>query len=90
MTIADDGGLDTGGYGRFYRCVSVNGLKLNGAYTSYADSADPDLKKEGTKPVVRFKADGSFVDEGVFMVVDPFLRTKGKGHIMCTLVKTQI
>lgn len=72
MTIADDGGLDTGGYGRFYRCVSVNGLKLSGSYTSYADSADPDLKKEGTKPVIRFKADGSFVDEGVFMVVDPF------------------
>lgn len=71
MTIADDGGLDTGGYGRFYRCVSVNGLKLNGAYTTYADSTDPDLKKEGIKPVIRFKEDGSFVDEGLYMMLDP-------------------
>lgn len=71
MAIAEDGGLDTGGYGRFYRCVSVNGLKLNGAYTTYDDPTDPDLKKEGTKPVIRFKTDGTFVDEGLYLVTDP-------------------
>lgn len=78
MTIADDGGLDTGGYGRFYRCVSVDGLKLNGSYTTYANPSDPDLKKEGIKPVIRFKPDGSFVDDGLYMSLDPLIEDESQ------------
>lgn len=56
-------GIDT-----FYRCASVDGLRLQGAWTSYADPNDPNLDRqpEGARPVFRFSKDGRFADEGVF------------------------
>lgn len=52
----------------YFRSVDVDGLKLQGAWTSYADPADPDLDGPPTspRPIIRFTRDGRFVDEGVF------------------------
>ncbi len=50
------------------RCVDVDGLRLSGAWTSYADPADPALERlpAGQRPILRFARDGRFVDEGIF------------------------
>ena len=52
----------------FYRCQEVNGLRLQGAWTSLANPNDPALDRfpAGQKPVFRFTSDGKFSDEGVF------------------------
>jgi len=52
----------------FYRCQEVNGLQLQGAWTSLANPNDPALDRfpAGQKPVFRFTSDGKFSDEGVF------------------------
>jgi hypothetical protein len=52
----------------FYRCQEVDGLRLQGAWTSLANPNDPALDRfpAGQKPVFRFTSDGKFSDEGVF------------------------
>jgi hypothetical protein len=52
----------------FYRCQEVNGLRLQGAWTSLANPNDPALDRwpVGQRPVFRFTSDGKFSDEGVF------------------------
>jgi hypothetical protein len=52
----------------FYRCQEVNGLRLQGAWTSMANPNDPALDRlpAGQRPVFRFTSDGKFSDEGVF------------------------
>ncbi len=50
----------------FYRCAPVDGLRLEGAWTTYADPTDPDLSRGGVQPIIRFSADGRFQDEGLF------------------------
>jgi hypothetical protein len=52
----------------FYRCQEVNGLRLQGAWTSLANPNDPALDRfpAGQRPVFRFSSDGKFSDEGVF------------------------
>lgn len=62
----------------FYRCASVDGLRLEGAWTSYANPADPELDRRapGQRPIIRFARDGRFVDEGLFAV---FLRSHSGG-----------
>jgi hypothetical protein len=52
----------------FYRCQPVDGLRLNGAWTSMANPNDPDLDRwePGHRPIFRFTSDGRFTDEGVF------------------------
>lgn len=52
----------------FYRCQEVNGLRLQGAWTSMANPDDPALDRwpVGQRPVFRFSSDGKFSDEGVF------------------------
>lgn len=52
----------------FYRCQEVNGLRLQGAWTSLANPNDPALDRwpVGQRPVFRFSSDGKFSDEGVF------------------------
>lgn len=52
----------------FNRCAKVSGLKLSGSWTSYSDPADPALddRPAGSRPVIRFTADGRFADEGLF------------------------
>jgi hypothetical protein len=54
--------------GHFYRCHPVDGLRLQGAWTSLANPNDPDLDRwpMGQRPVFRFNSDGKFTDEGVF------------------------
>jgi hypothetical protein len=53
----------------FYRCQEVNGLRLQGAWTSMANPNDPALDRFplGQRPVFRFTSDGKFSDEGVFV-----------------------
>jgi hypothetical protein len=52
----------------FYRCQEVNGLRLQGSWTSLANPNDPDIDRRpvGQRPVFRFTSDGKFSDEGVF------------------------
>ena len=52
----------------FYRCQEVNGLRLQGAWTSMANPNAPALDRwpVGQRPVFRFSSDGKFSDEGVF------------------------
>lgn len=54
---------------RFGRCVNVDGLRLDGVWTTYTDTTDPALGRlpQGARPVFRFTRDGRFVDEGVFV-----------------------
>lgn len=52
----------------YFKCITVNGQKLNGAFTSYANPNDPQLQtlSYGAKPVLTFYANGKFKDEGLF------------------------
>ncbi|MEI8047741.1 MAG: hypothetical protein WCI92_10220 [Bacteroidota bacterium] len=52
----------------YQRCKPVDGLKLNGSWTSWADPDDPELDKGvfGQKALIRFSANGQFTDEGIF------------------------
>jgi len=69
----------------FYRCQAVDGLRLQGAWTSMANPNDPALDRwaEGQRPVFRFSSDGKFSDEGVFATFlksgDPRLDAAGTG-----------
>jgi hypothetical protein len=70
ITLEPDGGLNLGtAYSKFYRCYSVDGYRFDGAYTSYGNPSDPFLREPGTKPVIRFNSDGTFVDDGLFSMV---------------------
>jgi len=70
ITLEADGGLNLGSaYSKFYRCNSVNGYRFDGSYTSFSDTSDPFLSEPGEKPIIRFKSDGTFVDEGLFSLV---------------------
>lgn len=55
---------------RYNRSVDVDGLRLEGGWTSYANPADPQLAAlpPGERPVIRFTRDGRFVDEGLLRV----------------------
>jgi hypothetical protein len=61
---------------RFSRCAAVDGLRLDGTWTSFANANDPELMRlpAGKRPLFQFSRDGRFVDEGVFAT---FLRTYG-------------
>lgn len=52
----------------FYLCQSVDGLRLQGAWTSLANPNDPALDRwaVGQRPIFRFTGDGKFADEGVY------------------------
>lgn len=62
----------------FSRCHAVDGRRLEGAFTSYSDPNDPGLEAlpVGQRPLIRFFADGRFVDEGLFAA---FLSSGGGG-----------
>lgn len=53
---------------QFVKCAAVDGLRLEGAWTSFADANDPALLQipVGRRPLIRFSRDGRFVDDGVF------------------------
>ena len=69
----------------FYRCQAVDGLRLQGAWTSLANPNDSALDRwpVGQRPVFRFSSDGKFSDEGVFATFlksgDPRLDAAGTG-----------
>jgi hypothetical protein len=52
----------------YERCPPVDGLRLQGSWTSYANPGDPGLDRlpSGQKPIIAFSRDGRFVDEGIF------------------------
>jgi hypothetical protein len=52
----------------YYRCVEVDGLRLQGSWTSYGDPADPALDRlePGPRPILTLAKNGRFVDEGIF------------------------
>ncbi|MBZ5523184.1 MAG: hypothetical protein LAP21_13185 [Acidobacteriia bacterium] len=54
----------------FNRCRPVDGLRLQGAWTSYANPNDPSLDRvpRGQAPIFHFTSDGRFVDDGVLAV----------------------
>ncbi|MBI4913464.1 MAG: hypothetical protein HY823_12050 [Acidobacteria bacterium] len=52
---------------RFHRCAPVNGLRLEGAWSTYAAGDTTVLQRPaGQRPLFRFTRDGRFSDEGVF------------------------
>lgn len=51
----------------YFRCAPVNGLKLQGTWTSYENVNDPDLNDNSkNRSMIAFNKDGSFTDYGVF------------------------
>ncbi len=52
----------------YFKCVNVDGKKLEGSFTSFGNPNDPELKTLpiGSKPVITFTKDGKFADEGLF------------------------
>ncbi len=64
--------MDRDGYSAsFHKCVSVDGLLIEGAYTHIAPNwgKDPKLNyldEPGCQAVIYFKKDGTFTDRGIF------------------------
>ncbi len=54
----------------FHHCAGVDGLRLEGAWTSYMNPNDPALDQlpQGQRPIFHFSRDGRFVDDGMFAV----------------------
>ncbi len=52
----------------YQHCKPVDGLRLNGSWTSWEEPDNPDLDKGalGQKALIRFSANGQFTDEGIF------------------------
>jgi hypothetical protein len=52
----------------YFKCVNINGKKINGSFTSYANPNDPQLETlpYGEKPKITFYTDGTFKDAGLF------------------------
>ena len=67
-TVVEGNGRMTVDGTQFVKCAGVDGLRLEGAWTSFADANDPALMQipVGRRPLIRFSRDGRFVDEGVF------------------------
>lgn len=52
----------------FYKCTSVDGLKLEGAWSYIPNwTKDPYYAQPGCRQVIYFKKDGTFDDRGVFV-----------------------
>jgi hypothetical protein len=52
----------------FYKCASVDGLKLNGSWSSIPNwTKDPYYSESGCRRVIYFKPEGSFDDRGIFV-----------------------
>lgn len=51
---------------RYYRCAPVDGLRLEGAWTSYGDADNPALRGPPPQPVIHFTKDGRFQDDGLW------------------------
>jgi hypothetical protein len=51
----------------YSRCKPVDGVRLDGAWTTFANTHDPELDAPGVKPQIHFSKDGRFTDDGIFM-----------------------
>ncbi len=52
----------------YFHCVPVNGLKLQGTWTSFDNIHDPELDDNSkNRSMIAFAKDGSFTDYGVFV-----------------------
>ena len=51
----------------YSHCKPVDGVKLDGAWTTFANTHDPELDAPGVKPQIHFSKDGRFTDDGIFM-----------------------
>lgn len=55
----------------YHRCKSVDGVRLQGSWTSYANPNDPFLDDHSVaKPMITFNSNGSFTDYGIFTLLD--------------------
>jgi hypothetical protein len=71
----------------FFKCAPVEGMKLSGTYTTYADATDPDLQTlpYGQNPKIVFDANGNFNDWGIYNTLlfnlfsDPAVAQAGAG-----------
>ncbi len=71
----------------YMKCTSVNGQKLNGTFTTYANPQDPDLlsQPKDNRSVISFTTDGKFIDKGVYQTLlqdygkDEAYNAAGKG-----------
>lgn len=53
---------------KFYKCVSVDGLRLDGTWSYIPNwTKDPYYSQAGARPVIHFKKDGTFDDRGIFV-----------------------
>ena len=52
----------------YQHCKPVDGLRLNGSWTSWVNPDDPELDRGtfGQKALIRFFGNGQFTDEGIF------------------------
>ena len=51
----------------YFRCKSVDGVRLNGTWTSYNNVNDPELDDNSkNRSMITLKQDGSFIDYGMF------------------------
>jgi hypothetical protein len=51
----------------YSHCKPVDGMRLEGAWTTFANTKDPELDEPGIKPQIHFFKDGRFKDDGIFM-----------------------
>lgn len=67
-TLKQDGRILLVDSDRYSKLAPVDGLRLEGAWTSYANPDDPLLLEQplGKRPLVRFTRAGRFTDEGLF------------------------
>lgn len=64
LTLEKDGTLKLGA-DSYYRTKSVDGLRLNGAWSTAADPENANLEIDGLINIIRFTPDGQFHDEGL-------------------------
>ncbi len=58
----------TGSVFTFYKCASVDGLKLEGGWSSIPNWSTNDyFKQEGSRRVIYFEKNGTFKDRGIFV-----------------------
>jgi hypothetical protein len=53
----------------YFHCKAVDGAKLDGAWTTFANTTDPELDAPGVKPQIHFTRGGRFTDDGIFMTL---------------------
>ncbi len=57
----------TGSVFTFYKCANVDGLKLQGGWTTDKGWRNNPYNKGACRPVIYFGSDGSFIDKGAFL-----------------------